>query len=107
MNIFKTIMAISDDNDGIIYKVDTIEYQGKMWIVPEWFDNPTLGWRIPVRIILLDVLPHKKTPGGEADFVLNHGIPKSVFYEGHNPPQPEDWFVVIERPDIRFPAVGG
>ena len=101
-------MFFSDVPEGIIYKVDTIEYQGKMWLVPEWFDNPLGGWRKPVRIICLDVLPHQKTPGNpEADFVLNAGIPKSVFDDGQIPLQPEDLFVVIESPGIFFSAIGG
>jgi hypothetical protein len=103
MKILKTMMAISDAEDGRIYKVDTIEHEGKFWIVPEWIDNKVTGWSSPTRIILLDVLPHQKSPGGPADFVLNYGMPKSVFYEGRIPPQPEHRFVVIENPDIKFP----
>ena len=100
-------MFFSDVPEGIIYKVDTIEYQGKMWLVPEWLDNPRGGWRMPTRIICLDMLPHQKTPGNPAaDFVLNSGIPKSVF-DGLAQTQPEERYVVIERQDIQFPAIGG
>ena len=99
-------MFFSDVPDGIIYKVDTIEYEGKMWLVPEWLDNPRGGWRKPTRIICLDVLPHQKTPGGPEDFVLNGGIPKSVF-DGLIPTPREEWYIVIESPDIQFPAIGG
>jgi len=108
MKIFKTMMSFSDVAEGIIYKMDTIEYQGKMWLVPEWLDSPLRGWRMPARIICLDVLPHQKTSGtnAPADFVLNHGIPKSVC-DGQIQTQAEDLFVVIERPDIKFPAIGG
>lgn len=104
--IFKTLMFFSDVAEGTLYQVDTIEYQGKMWLVPEWLDNPLAGLRKPTRIILLDVLPHQQSPGGPTDFVLNAGIPKSVF-DGQIPTQPEDLFVVIEGPDILFPAIGG
>ena len=109
MNIFKTMAFFSNDDNGKIYLVDTISYEGKMWLVPEWLDNPRGGWRKPTRIILLDILPHQKTQGGDshAHFVLNHGIPKSVFFDGQIPPQPEDYFVVIEGQDIQFPAIGG
>ncbi len=107
MEILKTMMAFSDGADGIIYKVDTIEYEGKIWLVPEWLDNAVGGWRIPARIILLDVLPHQKTPDGPVNFVLTYGIPKSVFFHGQIPPQSKYSFVVRECPDIRFPAIGG
>ena len=99
-------MFFSDVDDGTIYKMDTIEYEGKMWLVPEWLDNAAAGWRKPARIICLDLLPHQKSPGGQADFVLNAGIPKSVC-DGQIPTQPEDLFVVKEAPDIKFPAIGG
>lgn len=101
------MMFFSDVPDGKLYKVDTIEHQGKMWIVSEWLDNPLAGLRKPTRIILLDLLPHQKSSGGPADFVLNDGMPKYIF-DGQPPRTPEDArFVVIERPDILFPAIGG
>jgi hypothetical protein len=106
MKIFKTMMTFSDDDDGTIHKMDTIEYQGKMWLVAGWLDCPREGWRIPARIICLNVLPHQKMKIADADFVLTHGIPKAV-WNGQIPSQPEDWYVVIERPDIQFPAIGG
>lgn len=105
--ILKTLISFSDLDDGFLYRVDTIEYQGKFWLVPTWLDKPTEGWRIPERIICLDVLPHQKTGTSDpADFVLSHGIPKSVF-DGRIPPQSEDSYIVVERPDIRFPVIGG
>mgnify|MGYP001579347307 FL=1 len=100
------MIFFSDVDDGMIYKMDTIEYQGKMWLVPEWLDNALEGWRKPARIICLDALPHQKSSGGPADFVLNAGIPKSVC-DGQIQTQPEDLYIVIERPDIKFPAIGG
>ncbi|MER3422201.1 MAG: hypothetical protein C4293_02170 [Nitrospiraceae bacterium] len=106
MKIFTTLVFSSDVPDGKIYKVDTIGDQGKMWLVPEWCDNPREGWRMPGRIICLDSLPHQKIPGGPADFVLNAGIPKSVF-DGQDQPQSRDGFLVIERQDIRFSSDWG
>ena len=106
MEILTTIIFFSDIPEGNIYKCDTIEYEGKMWLVPEWLDSPREGWRKPARIICLDVLPHQKSPGGPSDFVLNGGIPKSVF-DGQIPTPPEDVYIVIECPDIKFPAIGG
>lgn len=106
MKIFKTLMFFSDVAEGQIYRIDTIGYQGKMWLVPEWLDSPREGWRVPARIICLDVLPHQTSPGGPADFVLNTGIPKAVF-DGEIQPEQESGYVVIEHPDIKFPAIGG
>ena len=99
-------MFFSNASDGILYRIDTIRHEGKLWLVPEWFDNPKAGWRKPVRIVCMNGLPHQETPGGPTDFVLNAGIPKSVFDDPAQP-QSESGYLVIERPDIRFPAVGG
>ena len=101
MRIFKTALAFQDVPDGTIYKCDTIEYQGAFWLVPEWLENPDAGVMIPARIICLDGLIHQTTPDNPgADFWLNTGIPKSVF-DGAVPPG--DKYVMIERPDIKFP----
>ncbi len=102
MKILKTWMVL--DNEHHI--VDTIEHEGKFWLVPGWLDRRDEGWSTPERIILLDVLPHKQIASGNpADFVVEYSIPKTVF-DGQIPPQSEYRFVVIERPDIRvhFPA---
>jgi hypothetical protein len=105
MSISKTGMYFSDV-PAKLYRVDTIVYEGRPCIVPEWLDNPLGGWRKPARLICLDGLPYQATPGGPVDFLLNVGIPKSLFY-GESQPQPGDLFVVIEAPDIKFPAIGG
>ena len=104
--VLKTLLFFSEDEKGIIYRIDTIEYVGKIWLVPGWIDNPKEGWRIPERIICLNILSYEETPGGSADFLLNGGIPKSVF-EGKILPEYQNQYIVIEKPDIRFPAIGG
>ena len=105
-NVLKTLLFFSEDENGIIYRVDTIKYTGKIWLVPGWIDNPKAGWRIPERIICLEGLPYEETPGGSADFLLNGGIPRSVF-NGQILPELKNQYTVIEKPDIRFPAIGG
>lgn len=103
--ILKTLVFFSDDQKSIVYRVDTIEHAGKTWLVPGWFNNPQEGCRLPERIICLDALPHEKTSWSQADFVLNKGIPKSVF-DGQVSPEQNDQYIVVEKPDIRFPAIG-
>jgi hypothetical protein len=105
MVILKTAVIFSDFATGKIYKVDTIEYEGKMWLVPEWLDSPKSGWQMPARIICLDGLHYQKADGKEVDFVLNAGIPKSVF-DGTQIPL-GDRYVVLERPGIQFPTTDG
>jgi hypothetical protein len=101
MLIFKTAVYFSDSPEGKIYRVDTIDYEGAFWLVPEWLDNPEEGWTMPARIICLDGLIHQETPPGAVfEFVLNTGIPKSVF-DGQIPIG--DKYVVIHRPNIKIP----
>lgn len=104
LKIYKTMLFFSDDTQGNIYKVDTIEYKGKFWLVPEWIDMPQEGLTMPARIILLDILNHQNTIGSAiGDFVLSDGIPKAVF-DGK---QSGGQYVVIERPDIQIRSQGG
>ncbi len=103
--IYQTIMSFEGEND--ILCIDTIEYDGKMWLVPRWLEAPFEGWKTPERIILLDSLDRQKAPADyEADFVLQSPIPKDVF-EGRIPKGSEGEFVVIELPDVKIPIPRG
>lgn len=89
------------EGEAIIYMADTIEYEGKMWLVPEWLEAPSEGWKTPERIVCLDGFPHQKVESGvPADFVLNKPIPKDVLY-GQIPKQSKYASLVIMRPDIK------
>jgi len=104
LKIYKTMVYFSDDTHGNIYKVDTIEYEGKYWLVPEWLESPQEGLTMPKRIILLETLQHQKNIGGAiSDFVLNDGIPKAVF-DGE---QAGGIYIIIENPDIKIHSAGG
>jgi hypothetical protein len=98
MTILKTHVAISGDEamEGQTYKFDTIEHEGQLWLVPQWFEYPELGWMSPVRIILLSALPHQ--PFGQ-EFVLTSPLPKSVL-DGWVPEG--SGYVVVEKPSIRI-----
>lgn len=101
MKIFTTMVML----DNEIHSVDTIEYEGKFWLVPNWLDSRDEGWTMPERIVLLDTLPHKRIECGNPDFLVEYSIPKSVFF-GQIPKESKYNFVVIMHPDIRiyFPA---
>ena len=67
MNIWRTMVG-SDTGDILV--CDTIEYKGGLWVVPEWRENTGEGWKTPVRIIRIDLLPHQKSRGKHgADFI--------------------------------------
>ena len=100
MTILQTAMFVSGEGKAVIYLADTIEHEGKLWIVPTWLESPALPYKMPERIICLDNLPHQKGP--PHDFVLNYPIPKDVLY-GQVPTKLKDKYIVIMRPDIKVP----
>ena len=104
MKILTTMVIISGDETtkGAIHKMDTIEHEGRFWLVPEWLDSQSEAWTMPARIILLDTLHHQKSDGEQWDFVLNDPIPKAIVH-GETEPEPDSQYFVVERPDIQFP----
>lgn len=101
MKIFKTMLSL--EGEAIIYQIDTIEYEGKMWLVPRWLEASSEGWKRPERIICLDELRHQRGSSGiPADFILNDPIPRSVLLDQIQE-QSKYSSLVIMRPDIRIP----
>jgi len=102
--ILKTLIIIKDE--GIISRVDTIEYKNILWLVPEWIDQPSTGISRPKRIISLRLTqvsdPNSKGLDG-VDFILSEPIPRLVL-EGHGD---AGKYTVIEDPDILFPSAMG
>lgn len=102
VRLFKVLMHIEGDHGGE-YDQDAIEYEGKLWLVPEWSDSPVLGYRIPTRIISLETLRYQRWEAGPyAEYVINDPMPIDVL-EGRAPPEVLSKYVVVEMPDIRFP----
>ncbi len=95
MAVRKTLIVRKED--ALPFVVDTIEYRGKLWLVPEWLRGRTDGTWSPIRIICIDALALTKAePEQDADFVLATPLSRSLL-EGRAVTQD---FVVIERPDI-------
>jgi hypothetical protein len=95
MKILKTLVTFPDG----IYAIDTIEYEGDLWLVPEWIDGtPSEGYSKPVRIIRMPPL-QQAGPSVSADYIVSNPLPKGVF-EGQIPTEFENVYAVIEHPDI-------
>ena len=100
MKIMKTLVGIAEEPH--IVTADTVEHEGKLWIIPLWFGSPEVRYRWPARIIRIDSLPHTRTqtsPDGRrlpADFVLTYPVPRAVL-EGRT----SDGYEVVEQPDIK------
>lgn len=101
MNIFKT--GVGTDN-GTILQCDTIEHEGKLWLVPEWLDEPARGVSKPRRIIRMDLLPHQSMLGTNyrLDYILNDYMPRAVL-DGTAPPEQANQYEIVELPEIEVP----
>ena len=99
--VLKTIVIIQGEGISLY---DTIEYEGKLWLVSKWLDIPSEGYSKPERIICLDALAHTNAVYNhdrsvEADFVLDDPMPKSVF-DGQLSEEQKEQYLVIENPEI-------
>lgn len=89
------------EGSGGVFHMDTIEYQGGFWLVPEWLKELGSNIGMPARLIRLDSLPHQKTPGSPlGDFVLNNPLPKDVV-DRHSPVKTGSGYEVIQYPDLQ------
>ena len=81
-----------------------IEHEGKIWLVPQWFEVPAKAVIKPRRIIPLDILQYQEmSPGSlyKVDFVVNDPLPKALFDETV-PRQLKRRFRVVEEPGIEI-----
>lgn len=98
MKIFSALIFHEEGNG--LFQADALCHEGKYWLVPNWVGTPASPKTNPVRLILIDSLPHNLQFGSPfGDIVVNVPIPIAV-YEGRVRPSPESGFVVIENPDI-------
>jgi hypothetical protein len=97
--IFKTM--ISDGSS--VFPVDTIEHEGRLWIVLKWLYPPSREWREPERIICisnLGVQDLRRMQNMPADFSVPVPLPKVLF--DPIPKLPIEQYIVVEHPHIRF-----
>lgn len=101
MKILKT--GVGSD-DGTIYTCDTIEHEGKLWLVPQWLDVPAKGVSKPRRIVRMDSLAHQPmtNPAYGMDYILNDYMPKAVL-DGTAPPEQASQYEIVELPEIEIP----
>lgn len=98
MSDLKFTLVGSDD--GKIWKIDTIEHEGELWLVPEWLEVTYPAGQLPKRAIRLTGLDYEDCPNPDADYFLKSPIPKAVLF-GPTPPEEATGFVVVVRQDDR------
>lgn len=84
-----------------VYDMDTIEFEGQLWLVPAWIDSQDDKWTRPVRIINLSKLPHDSFGDG---YFLKSPLPAALHAETLDAPPSIPGYEVIELPDIILPS---
>jgi hypothetical protein len=99
MRVFKTAIPRDDQH---FFVCDTIQHDGKLWLAPEWLEEPTRPYSKPARLIGMSGLKYRSVPlRGDVDFVVEEPLPEAVLSGRVRAPE-ADPFVIIEAPDIRI-----
>lgn len=102
--IYETMAIV----DGRVAAIDTIEFQGGLWLVPMWLDQREQGWTSPEYIVRLDALAYDPVLAWpyRPNYWLNVPLPKDV-YEGRAHSAPGQRFEVVHRPSLRIDVPTG
>lgn len=101
--IYSVIVKFKDD--GSLAQCAAVRHDGRLWLVPEWIDDPAAPLMRPERMVCIEGLPLKDggTLGARKfDWILRPEIPKAVL-TGPLPPPPDWPLPVVARPDLPFP----
>ncbi len=96
MYVEKILQAMIFSGSKLI-QCDAIEFERKLWLVPEWCDNEVEKKTWPARLIRFDNLPHQRSEGGQADYMVNTPIPEEVLSG-----KTSKGFEVLQNPNIKF-----
>lgn len=104
---------MSEDDPSFVWKamiridsqlaiMDVIRHEERFWLVPDWWQSTSAGWRMPDRIVAIDSMAHDHVPQNKDwQFLINNPVPKLVFEAAHHSQIPDGYEVAI-RPNIRL-----
>jgi hypothetical protein len=99
MTIPRTRFALG----GNYIDMDTVEYEGRLWLVPDWIEYPGTGLMKPTRMIALDQLGYSAIPNfGNVKWVISHSPPKELFEGPALSPKVASYEVLV-LPEVQFP----
>jgi hypothetical protein len=93
--------AIVNDEQRLLQLL-VVSWRGRLWIAPEWIDDPDRGVQKPARLICLDTLGHRDHDDRPYAYSLVAPIPRSILNGLHPAPQFLG-FEVVEAPDAAWP----
>lgn len=98
----KTVMIMSGSD---VLEMETIEFEGRYWLVPNWFLSPDGQTMRPLRIIAPRFAPGYKPIAGLAALEIFRALPlpKTLLEQGVIPSELSPVVEVRESPDIVVP----
>jgi hypothetical protein len=97
-----TILKVSLFREGDVAMgiCAAIQYEGEIWLVPDWIRAKGGRSAKPLRMIPISRFPHKALPKGDfADYAIDGLVPKFLF-DLHLPAKKSVAFGVREKPDL-------
>ena len=78
-------------------KCDTIKHEGKLWLVPEWIEDPPAEVITPKRMVCFADLQYQVLKPGAlyGDFLLKESMPKDVL-DGKTTKHGDKHYLVVE-----------
>lgn len=76
-----------------------IEHEGRVWLVPYWFDTPKPGVKKPKHLIPADLFQCQKGGPPGMDYVVNAGLPRQLFAR-EIPIELQRKYQIVDCPDI-------
>jgi hypothetical protein len=85
---------------------DVVQHNGDYWLVPQWIESDRPRSKRPARMVSPKTIPHEKMRG-EHQFRISDPLPKWLFDGSPRPRGEQRSLVVLEYPEIEFPAQPG
>ena len=101
MKIYTTMVFIRRGRNTKLGKCDTIEHEGKLWLVPEWLEVPSAEVKTPKRMVCIADLQYQVLKPGApyGDFLLKESMPKDVL-DGKTTKHGDKHYLVVEYPGL-------
>jgi hypothetical protein len=104
MTVFRTLIDIIDGLSVQSGLMDTVSWQGKLWLVPTWKHAKTEGTRQPARIVRPQLFRFEKptNPQSGEDYYLACVIPRAIL-DGQAASNGPVVFDIVEAPPVESP----